>query len=206
MPRKSPSPLSPSNPSERPLTPDEILVAEFEYAANSAFQANEDRSKVASFFLVAVGSLIAAIFGAQEWGLEPASSLVLAGLFLALTLLGLLTAMQLARLREAWIESARAMNQIKDYYNARFEKIQLSDAYRWRTKTIPAHYKPHSISNYTVIEVALLSGLTFGASAYFFQVGIGYLECLWAITFSAGALAFVLILFIYKRILGKESK
>ena len=47
------------------LSGDTILEAEFEYIEATATQANEDRSKVASFYFVSVGSLIAAIFSAQ---------------------------------------------------------------------------------------------------------------------------------------------
>jgi len=43
----------------------EILAEEFEYIASTAGQANEDRARVASFYLVAVGSLVAALFSTQ---------------------------------------------------------------------------------------------------------------------------------------------
>ncbi|MEW6239397.1 MAG: hypothetical protein AB1564_01130, partial [Chloroflexota bacterium] len=172
------------------LNPDEILKAEFDYIAQSAFQANEDRSKAASFFLISVGSLVAAIFGAQELSTLEEVPLtlyrVLAGLFFVLTVLGGLTIFQLARLREAWIEAAFAMNQIKEYY-AKRSSLDLMNAFRWRTETIPRQYKPDSISYYTALEVALLSGLTFGACVYFLQLGIPYTNCLWAFTLSSGA-------------------
>ncbi len=38
------------------LKADSILSAEFNYIANSAFQANEDRAKVTTLYLVTVGS------------------------------------------------------------------------------------------------------------------------------------------------------
>jgi hypothetical protein len=208
MPQKrnpSTAPEESAAPGDHPLSPNEILIAEFEYAANSAFQANEDRSKVASFFLVSVGSLVAGIFSAQEFGLEAATSLALAGIFAVVTILGLLTVMQLARLREAWTDSAEAMNKVKDYYIGRFGNLKLEGAFRWRTHTIPKRYKPRSVSYYTVFEVALLSALTFGAFAYFLQTGIGYTTGLWAFTPAAGALAFTGELFIYKRMLADKK-
>jgi hypothetical protein len=51
--------------SKQNLNPDEILIAEFNYIANSAFQANEDRSRAMSFYFVSVGSLMAEILGTQ---------------------------------------------------------------------------------------------------------------------------------------------
>lgn len=190
------------------LNPDEILNAEFDYIANSAFQANEDRSKAASFFLISVGSLAAAVFGAQELSALEEAPLtlyrVLAGLFFALTVLGGLTAAQLARLRLAWYDAAVAMNQIKKYYS---ENIKgLDAAFHWTTDTLPDKFKAASISFYNVLEVALLSGLTLGAGLYFLQLGIPYTRYLWAFTTSAGALAFFLQLFIYKRLLTKSRK
>jgi hypothetical protein len=191
-----------------PTLPDEFLSSEFEYIANSAFQANEDRSKAASFFLVSVGSLVAAIFGAQQLsGLDEiplAAYRALAGLFLILTALGTLTVAQLASLRAAWYESALAMNQIKDFYAAHYQGLE--QAFRWRTVTLPKKYKTDSISYYTALEVSLLSAVTFGASAFFFQAGIPYTRCLWAFTLSAGALAFLAQLLLYKHLLNKKRK
>ena len=197
MPTKSPSPL-----------PDEFLAAEFEYIANSAFQANEDRSKAASFFLVSVGSLIAAILGTQFFSEGKAIPhtfyLVLAALFLILTILGALTVAQLARLRAAWHEAALAMNHMKDFYIAHNKKLR--SAFRWQMDTLPQKYKTDSISFYMALEVALLSAMTFGASAYFLQAGIPYMRCVWAFTISAGALAFFALLFLYKRLLTQKRK
>jgi hypothetical protein len=187
-------------------TPQDVLLAEFDYAAQSAAQANEDRARVASFYLIAVGSLVAALFSTQFFGPEadPSGlSLLFAGLFLMLTLLGTMTVLQLARLRAAWYEAALAMNQVKDF--AVKKDKSLAAAFRWRTGSLPALYKIQSISYIQAMEVALLSGLTFGAAAYFFQAGIGYTRCIWAFTPALAALAFVVQLFLYKRILSAEQ-
>ncbi len=53
-----------SNPA--PVELDELLAAEFEYISQTAIQANEDRARVSSFYLVAVGSLVAAMFSMSE--------------------------------------------------------------------------------------------------------------------------------------------
>ena len=47
------------------LNPDELLQKEYEYISQTAFQANEDRSRVTSFYFVSVGSFVAAIVGTQ---------------------------------------------------------------------------------------------------------------------------------------------
>ena len=68
------------------LNPDEILKAEYNYIASTVFQANEDRSRVASFYLVSVGSLVAAILSAIFSTNDLKNvSLAFSGLFVVLT-------------------------------------------------------------------------------------------------------------------------
>lgn len=183
------------------LSPEAILVAEFEYIANSAFQANEDRSKATSFFVVSVGSLVATIFGAQVGGgvIEFSRGLffTLTALFLVLTLFGMLTLLQLARLRLAWYEAALAMNQIKAFYLTHFPDLEA--AFRWRTETLPPPWKWDSISFYMALEVALVTGMTFATTVFFLQYGLHFISLLWPLTVLAGLLAFGFGLLIYYR-------
>lgn len=160
MPRK-PSPAS---------APDEILTSEFNYIANTAFQANEDRARATSFYLVTFGSFIAALVSAQldllpsqeawlDWGFL--------GLFAALALMGLVTVLELARLRAAWFESVEAMNAIKEYYIARYP--DLSEAIKWRSQTgaLPERLKLTSVGFLMALQVAVLGGAALGAGVFF---------------------------------------
>ncbi len=196
-------------PKTLPPLPEEFLAAEFSYIANSAFQANEDRSKAASFFLVAVGSLVAAIFGTQLLTGTPQQLLIayrsLAGLFFVLTLLGGLTVAQLARLRLAWLEAARAMNQMKDFVAEHHQGLNLKQAFRWRSETLPKEFKADSISFYSTLEVTLLSALTFGAFVYFSMMSVNRLDGIWLIAIGAGAVAFITFVLFYKRMLKKRK-
>jgi len=162
----------PMNPK---LNIDEILKAEYNYIANSVFQANEDRSRVASFYFVTVGSLVAAILSAlNSTNNSKNISLAFSGLFLVLTILGALTLAQLARLRAAWHESAQAMNVIKDFY-IKYNK-EIEPAFKWRSKTLPPTDKPNSIANLMAFEVAMLSAITSAASVYFLLLALGDIE------------------------------
>jgi len=186
-----------------PVDLDEFLAAEFDYIAQTAIQAHEDRARVSSFYLIAVGSLFAAMFGTQFFEPEFFSrtvNLMFSGLFILLTLLGTSTIMQLARLRAAWYESAQAMNQLKDFMVSQNEN--LIKAFRWTTNTLPPRYKTASVSYYQAIEVALISGLMFGAAIFFLQQAffpIGLLH--WIISAVLSLLTIYLQLFIYKRAL-----
>jgi len=154
------------------IIPDDILTAEYEYIASTAHDANEDRSRIASFYFVSVGSIVAAILGTQFARDNLRSvSVAFAILFIVLTILGALTIAQLARLRAAWHESIEAMNQIKDFYIRKFPET--GPAFKWRVKTIPPTDKPYSIANLIALEVALLGALTTAAAAYFVLFALG---------------------------------
>ncbi len=189
------------------LSPDEILSAEFEYIATSAFQANEDRSKATSFFVVSVVSLIATVFGAQLGGgtvqFSRALLFILAAVFLTLSFFGVLTLLQLARLRLAWYEAARAMNQIKNFYLAHFPELEA--AFRWREETLPLPWKADSLSFYMALEVSLVTGMTFAAAVFFFQHGLRFTAWLWPFTVLAGGLACCVCLFLYRHKLSKRQ-
>ena len=151
-----------------PVEFDELLAAEFNYIAQTAIQANEDRARVSSFYLIAVGSVIAALLGTQLLDINSplqTVNLTLSGLFPLLTLLGTSTVMQLAHLRAAWYESALAMNQMKDYMMS--QDTTLAEAFRWKTSTLPSKQKKDSISYYQAFEVAMISGMMGGAAAFF---------------------------------------
>ncbi|HVN14287.1 MAG TPA: hypothetical protein VMT73_00980 [Anaerolineales bacterium] len=154
------------------LNTDEILKAEFDYISNSAFQANEDRARVASFYLISVGSTVAAILGTQ-FATDSLRGVAIAFfiLFVVLTGLGALTISQLARLRAAWHESVQAMNQLKDFYIKHYPEIE--PAFKWRVKSIPNTDKPNSIANLVALEVALLGALTTAAAIYFLLLTFG---------------------------------
>ncbi|MFZ5910276.1 MAG: hypothetical protein ACOYYU_09700 [Chloroflexota bacterium] len=154
------------------LDSDEILRAEFDYIAHTAFQANEDRARVTSFYFVSVGSLVAAILGAQfaEDDLRGVS-LAFSLLFVVLTALGGLTIAQLARLRAAWHESAEAMNKLKDFYIR--QRPEIEPAFKWRLGSVPPTDKPYSIANLMAVEVSLLGALTSAAAVYFLLNSLG---------------------------------
>ena len=186
-----------------PVEFDELLAAEFNYIAQTAIQANEDRARVSSFYLIAVGSLVAAMFGAQYIDstlLSVDVNILFSGLFVLLTLMGTSTIMQLARLRSAWYESALAMNQLKDYMMR--QNQTLTQAFRWTTGTLPSKHKKDSISYYQAIEVALISGLMFGAAIFFLQQALLSLGSFALIPSAVLGIASVFVqLDIYQRVL-----
>lgn len=184
---------------------DELLASEYEYITQTASQANEDRARVASFYLIAVGSLVAALFGTQLFDTEKYTQTVkimFSGLFVLLTLLGTSTIMQLARLRGAWYEAMLAMNQIKEF--AMKQNPELTDAFRWTKDNLPPKYKKGSVSYFQAVEVSLISGLMFGAAMFFLQQAIfsspGWLH--WILAGLSCVLTIYIQLIIYRRVLN----
>lgn len=184
---------------------DELLASEYEYITHTASQANEDRARVASFYLIAVGSLVAALFGTQLFEAEKytqAVKLMFSGLFVLLTLLGTSTIMQLARLRGAWYEAMLAMNQIKDF--AMKQNPELTDAFRWTKDTLPPKYKRSSVSYFQAVEVSLISGLMFGTAVFFLQQAFFPTITLfnWILSGLSGLFTIYIQLIIYRRVLN----
>ena len=182
---------------------DELIAAEFEYIAQTAIQANDDRSRVLSFYLIAVGSLIAALLGTQLFDPEKFTQtvkLAFSGAFALLTLLGISTVLQLARLRSAWHESMLAMNQMKDF--AMQQSPELLQAFRWKTSTLPKRYKKGSVSYYQAREVALIGGLMFATAVFFLQMAFFDISLLHFFTSAAAGIGMVYFeLHLYKKTL-----
>jgi hypothetical protein len=147
------------------LTADEILKAEFNYITQTAFQANEDRGKITNFYFVVAGSLIVSALTAQS---DNAALFLLFGvLFLTLSITGLLTLLQMMRLREAWFDSALAMNRIKAFYFAHVKELPLSDAFMWKVDNLPDVYKPWSVTFLQIAQIAVLGAATLAAAVIF---------------------------------------
>lgn len=186
-----------------PIELDELLAAEYNYIAQTATQAFEDRARISSFYLIAVGSLVAALFGTQLFEPEQFTETVkitFGGLFLLLTLLGTSTVMQLAQLRSAWHESMMAMNQLKDF--AMQQSPELANAFRWKTGTLPAKYKRDSVSYYQALEVALIGGLMLGTAVFFLQQAFFPASILTGVLcILSGVTAVLVQMTIYKRLL-----
>lgn len=182
---------------------DELLASEYEYITHTANQANEDRARVASFYLIAVGSLVAALFGTQLFDPDKFTQTVkimFSGLFVLLTLLGTSTIMQLARLRGAWYEAMLAMNQIKDF--AMKQNPELTDAFKWTRDTLPPKYKTRSVSYFQAVEVSLISGLMFGAAVFFLQQAFFDITLInWILSGLFGFFTVYVQLLIYRRVL-----
>lgn len=182
----TPTPVPPNPPS----LANDLITAEHNYIAQTAFQANEDRARASQYFFVTFGTLIAALLSVQVPGMDSArlyTTFVI--IFALLSGLGLITILELVRLRQAWLESVRAMNQIKEQLIAR--DPALAAYFRWRMDTIPSAFKLRSFGFLQALSVALLSGLSLGAAVAFGALAGGAAEVPWVASIITGMLCAV---------------
>ena len=154
------------------LDPNAILLAEFNYAAQTAFQANEDRVRVFGFIVANIATIIAAFIAPvissqinpQIFGL----------IFLILAFVGLFFLFQLSRLRTAWIQSIKAMNQIKDFYIKNVKNLELQEAFKWKSNTIPSGNKVGSLAFLLSITISLLTSLSLALAIFIFSFNVPF--------------------------------
>ena len=152
------------------LHEEEILKLEFEYAQKTAEQAQDDRMAIVNLYLLLVGGLGSVALALPQFSAQPAFALpdeAYAVLFGLLGLLGFFTLLTLVRLRQAWQDSALAMNRIKQLYIEKFP--DLANAFRWRADTIPPPGKLWTITFNLSLLVALIDSVAMGAAAHFVE-------------------------------------
>lgn len=151
------------------LNLENMLLQEYNYASSTAYQALEDRARIFSFYLGLVGALMTAIGVIAQigGGLQSKSSReVIIAVLAVIGASGVAFFLQLIRLRQAWRQSALAMNIIKEHYIDAFkEDPRAAQMFHWRLRTLPKGEKYNSMSFVICMTVALLDSLGFAAAA-----------------------------------------
>ena len=152
----------------------DMLIAEFQYIAQTAFQANEDRARVSNFYFVTAAAAAAAIVGAKIEGTSTTGVyLGFSALFAVLSVVGLLTLLQLARLRTAWTESVKAMNLIKNYYIDHFQDLHPENAFAWTIDSIPPVTKRKSVAFLLALSIMIVDAVTASVSSIYLGLALG---------------------------------
>ncbi len=140
------------------LDPEKILELEFQYAQSTAEQAQDDRATIMNLYLILVGGVGSIVAGLAQMDKFEALRPAFAGVFLLLGITGFFILAKLVRLRQAWQDSAQAMNRIKEFYIARHPEI--AAAFRWREKTIPPLGKLWTITFYLALLVTIIDSVS----------------------------------------------
>jgi hypothetical protein len=158
---------SPVSPDQKHLEASDILGWEFEYARTTASEAMQDRHTMVNFYLLVAGivtSGVVAVLGmGADANLPKATETALLWLLCGI---GWLYFLKLIRLRQAWRDSAQAMNQIKGFYfqHAKdFGPDVLRSAFRWKPETLPPPDKPWTVFFYSATLIGLLDSVAYVA-------------------------------------------
>ena len=176
--RPQPRPLPPAAPPSEPpgegnLNPSDILDWEFEYARTTASEAMEQRHTMVNFYLLVAGVAASGVIAAlgESSNLPKAVGTMLLWLLCGI---GWLYFLAIIRLRQAWHESARAMNQIKEFYfhhTREPERDKLRSAFRWQAHTLPAPGKPWTVFFYSAMLIGFLDSTAYVAGGLLLNGG-----------------------------------
>jgi hypothetical protein len=147
-----------------------LLLKEYDYIRETAAQIKSDRHATVNYFLI-ISGIFLFIIGSQflartdDLALQlinaktAASMLVIASI--AINIIGWIYFMHLIRLRQAWCDSAAAMNQIKDFYigNGRVPDELAKSAFLWDNKVTPKPGKKSNVSYYSAMLISFISAI-----------------------------------------------
>lgn len=162
-PKPSPPPPPAERPLEKPLYSADILRMEFDYARITASEAMQDRHTMVNFYLLAFGVIATGVISILSRQAELPQSIGTLLLWI-LCAVGWLYFIKIIRLRQAWHDSAQAMNQIKEFYiqhDQHFEPEELRAAFRWQPHTLPPADKPWTVYFYSALLIALLDSVAY---------------------------------------------
>jgi hypothetical protein len=116
-----------------------------------------------NFYLLAFGVIATGVLAilSREADLPQSIGTLLLWILCAV---GWLYFLKIIRLRQAWHDSARAMNQIKEFFiqhDEHFEPEELRSAFLWQPHTLPPPDKPWTVFFYSAVLIALLDSMAY---------------------------------------------
>ena len=134
----------------------------------------QDRHTMVNFYLLAFGVIATGVLAilSREANLPQTIGTLLLWILCAV---GWLYFLKIIRLRQAWHESAQAMNQIKEFFithDDRFEPEELRTAFRWQAHTLPSPDKPWTVFFYSALLIALMDSMAYVIGASLLDLNI----------------------------------
>lgn len=148
----------------------DILLHEFEYVQETAEQAMSDRLTLVNYFLLSAGVVMAG-FGlmvSAEGGATFAYRYeVVITLSLLFNAVGWVYFMQIVRLRQAWCDSARAMNHLKVLFvkHCKFPLEIAKASFRWNIESIPRAEKKMTVFYLSALLISLVNAAAIGLAS-----------------------------------------
>ncbi len=142
----------------------DVLGWEFEYARTTASEAMQDRHTMVNFYLTITGLIATGVFAVSAVGGEANVPRYMGTILLWLLCgVGWFYFLKLVKLRQAWVDSARTMNQIKMFFieNVTVPGADLREAFRWKPETMPPAGQPWTVFAYSASLIAFLDAAAF---------------------------------------------
>jgi 8-oxo-dGTP pyrophosphatase MutT (NUDIX family) len=178
-------PFSPTNPepmqppaagqrdpainTDQTLRLESMMLAEFNYANSTAYQALDDRGRMFGIYL-AIASVFAGGVGAlYEFGTGKAHSEALASALLILAgFIGLIFFFKIVRIRQAFDDSLLTMNIIKEHYIREFKgKVPaVEQVFRWRMASMPSGRRFGSLTFLVCLAITFIDSFALGLAAF----------------------------------------
>jgi hypothetical protein len=161
-------------PQSANLDPSGILGWEFEYARTTASESMQDRHTMTNFYLLIVGVVASGVVTLLTSNVELGGNATLRNiigtvLLWLLCFVGWFYFLSIIRLRQAWYDSTRAMNRIKDFcirHTSSIDPNVLRMAFLWQPFTMPHPGKPWTVHFYAAILIGFLSSAAFVAGGF----------------------------------------
>jgi hypothetical protein len=147
------------------LPESDILRWEFTYARVTASEAMSERHTMVNFYLLVAGIVttgVVTILG-KDTGLPKQVGAIMLWLVCCI---GWIYFLAIIRLRQAWYESAKEMNQIKMFYFEHAKEMdgaELQKAFRWLPDTLPKPEKMWTVYFYSAMLISFLNSAAFVA-------------------------------------------
>jgi ADP-ribose pyrophosphatase len=160
-----PDPLTNIDPT---LRLESVMLAEFNYANATAYQAMDDRGRMFGIYLGIASVLAGGVGALYELGSKSAHSEVIASSLLVLAgFVGLIFFFKIVRIRQALDDSLVTMNIIKEHYIKHFKGTvpAVDEIFRWRLKTIPPGSRFGSLTFLVCLAIMLIDSVALGLAA-----------------------------------------
>ena len=158
----------PATNTDQTLRLESIMLAEFNYANSTAYQALEDRGRMFNFYLAIAGVLAGGLGALYELGKRDMNSEIIAAALLVLAgFIGLISFFKIVRIRQAFDDSMLTMNVIKEHYITIFKDSTpaVDKIFHWRLKTMPSGRRFFSLTFLVCFAIVFIDSLAFGLAA-----------------------------------------
>ncbi|HET9981927.1 MAG TPA: NUDIX hydrolase [Ktedonobacterales bacterium] len=159
---------NPATTTDQTLRLESMMLAEFNYANSTAYQALDDRGRMFGIYLGIASVLAGGVGALYELGSRSANSGVIAAALLILAgFIGLIFFFKIVRIRQAFDDSLLTMNTIKEHYISKFkgDVPAVEDIFRWRMKSMPTGRRFGSLTFLVCFAITVIDSLALGLAA-----------------------------------------